>query len=95
MNKKEALELIEENVDNYYALSLNKYPFSKDPSFIRAAYKLLLTAKAGNWRLLNQEELIKSDPNFAKYYKATQMSYGLVKEASIRKRMKLRVEDMP
>lgn len=95
MNKKEALELIEENVDNYYALSLNQYPFSKDPDFIRAAYKLLLTAKAGNWRLLNQEELIKKDPEFARYYKATQMSYALVKEASIRKRMHLKAGEMP
>mgnify|MGYP006278865503 CR=1 FL=1 len=86
LTAKQALEAIEENVDNYYALCLDRYPFSKDPAFVREAYKLLLKATAGNWKPLNQELVRKTNEDFAKYYKATQISYRLVKEQKERRR---------
>ena len=86
LTAKQALEAIEENVDNYYAMSLDSYPFSKDPAFVREAYKLLLKATAGNWKPLNQELVRKTNAEFARYYKATQISYNLVKEQKERRK---------
>ncbi len=88
LTAKQALEAIEENVDNYYALSLDSYPFSKDPAFVREAYKLLLKATAGNWKPVNQELVRKTNAEFARYYKATQISYKLVKEQKERRKFK-------
>jgi len=88
LTKKEALELLEENVDNYYSLQLDHYPFSKDLDFVKEAYKILLNAKASNWKPRNQEEVLKRDKDFAKYYEATQLSYKLIKEARERRRNK-------
>ena len=86
LTAKQALEAIEENVDNYYALSLDSYPFSRDPAFVREAYKLLLKATAGNWKPVNQELVRKTNEEFARYYKATQISYKLVKEQKERRK---------
>ena len=88
LTAKQALEAIEENVDNYYAMSLDSYPFSRDPAFVREAYKLLLKATAGNWKPVNQELVRKTNAEFARYYKATQISYKLVKEQKERRKFK-------
>lgn len=88
LTKKQALELLEENVDNYYALQLDQYPFSCDIDFVKEAYKILLNAKASNWKPRNQEQVLKRDKDFASYYEATQLSYKLAREARERRRNK-------
>lgn len=88
--KEEALKLLEENIDNYWVLSLDRYPWSKDTDFIVPAYILLLEAGASSWMPSNQKELFKKGMPLHDYWRATQISYKLMHDAKLRRRNKLK-----
>lgn len=92
ITKEEALELLESNIDNYWILSLDRYSWSKDLDFMLPAYRMLLEQGASSWMPLNQREAFKKGMPLHDYWRATQISYRLVKETKIRRKEKLPIK---